>query len=97
MVPMAALELKSTAKPVVYFVVYPDKANAEKPKIQVEFLSGGQVLAKQTADLPPADPSGTIPMIVGAAMRPGNCELRITALQGSASATESVNYTVAAK
>jgi hypothetical protein len=97
MVPMAGPELKSTAKPVVYFVVYPDKASAEKPKIQVEFLSGGQVLAKQTADLPPVDPSGAIPMIVGAAMRPGNCELRITALQGSASVTESVNYTVAAQ
>jgi VWFA-related protein len=97
MVPMAAPALKSTAKPVVYFVVYPDKANAEKPKIQVEFLSGGQVLAKQTADLPAPDPSGTIPMIVGAAMRQGNCELRITALQGSESATESVTYTVAAQ
>jgi hypothetical protein len=96
MVPMAASALKSTAKPVVYFVVYPDKANAEKPKIQVEFLSGGQVLARQTADLPAPDPSGTIPMIVGAALRPGNCQLRITALQGVESATGSVNYTVAA-
>ncbi len=35
-------------------------------------------------------------MIVGAALRPGNCELRITALQGSESATGSVKYTVAA-
>jgi len=92
---MAAPALKSTAKPIIYFVVYPNKANAEKPKIQVEFLSGGQVLAKQTADLPPPDRSGTIPMIVGAALRPGNCELRITALQGNESATGSVNYTVA--
>ena len=95
MVPMAVPALKSTAKPMVYFVVYPDKANADRPKIQVEFLSGGQVLAKQTADLPPPEPSGTIPMIVGAALRPGNCELRITALQGSESATGSVKYTVA--
>jgi VWFA-related protein len=96
MVPMAAPALKPASKPVVYFVVYPDKANAEKPKIQVEFLADGQLLAKQTADLPPPDSSGTIPMIVGAAMRPGNCELRITALQGSESATERVTYTVAA-
>jgi hypothetical protein len=97
MVPMTGSALKPTAKPVVYFVVYPDKANAEKPKIQVEFLSGGQVLAKQTADLPAPDASGAIPMIVGAATRPGNCELRITALQGSESATGSVSYTVDAK
>lgn len=97
MVPMAAPVLSAAAKPLAYFVVYPDKSLAEKPKLQVEFLVGGQVVAKQTADLPPPDASGAIPMVVKAATHAGNCELRIAALQGNQSATESVTYTVADK
>jgi VWFA-related protein len=96
-VPLLATNLTPEAKPYVYFVVYPDKSNAEKPKIQVEFLVGGQLLAKQTAELPPPDANGAIPMVVGAAVRPGNCQLRMTAVQGSQSATQSVNYVIAAK
>jgi hypothetical protein len=95
--PLLAATLNPDAEPYAYFVVYPDKANPEKLKIQVEFLLGGRVLAKQAADLPPADDSGAIPMMVGAATRPGDCELRITASQGSDSVTQSVRYTVAAK
>jgi VWFA-related protein len=93
-IPLLATDLDVNAKPYVYFVVYPDTSNAEKPRIQVEFLVGGQSLAKQMADLPPADASGAIPMVVAAATRPGECELRVTALQGSDSATESVRYRV---
>lgn len=96
-VPLLATNLTPEAKPYVYFVVYPDRSNAEKPKIQVEFLVGGQLLAKQTAELPPPEANGAIPMVVSAAMRPGNCQLRMTAMQGSQSATESVNYAIAAK
>jgi VWFA-related protein len=95
MVPLIASALKPTDQPFVYFVVYPDKSNTEKPQIEVEFLVGGESLAKQTADLPPADASGTIPMVVSAAVKPGDCELKITAIQGNASAAQSVKYTVA--
>ena len=96
-VPSLATNLTLEAKPYVYFVVYPDKSNAEKPKLQVEFLLGGQLLAKQMAELPPPSANGAIPMVVLAAVRPGNCQLRITAMQGSQSATQSVNYVIAAK
>ncbi len=92
--PLISTTLSASMKPAVYFVVYPDKTNAEKPKVRVEFLTGGQTLANQTAELPPPDASGAIPVVVGAAMRPGDCELRITAIQGADSATESVRYTV---
>jgi hypothetical protein len=94
-VPLLADRLSPGMKPAVYFVVYPDPANGEKPKVQVEFLSGGRSLAIQTAELPPLDASGTIPMMVGAAIVPGDCELRITATQGAGSATESIRYSVA--
>ena len=94
MVPMSTHSLKPADQPFVYFVVYPDKANAEKPHIDVEFLVGGESVAKQSADLPAADENGTIPMAVAAVVKPGECEFKITAVQGNATSTQSVKYTV---
>jgi hypothetical protein len=87
--------LGKDAQPYVYFVVYPDKANTEKSKLGVQFLVNGKVVAEQTADLPAADASGAVPMVVGAVIKPGECELKITAMQGNATTTHSVKYTVA--
>jgi VWFA-related protein len=95
MVPMIGSALKPTDQPYLYFVVYPDKSNKEKAQIQVEFLVDGESLAKQSADLPAADGTGAVPMVVGAAVKTGECELKITAMQGNASTTQSVKYTVA--
>lgn len=96
-IPMVEATVSPATKRWVYFVVYPDKSNAQKPKIHVEFKTGGQVFAESTADLPAPDASGTIPMFVAAATRPGNCELLITALQGNESASEHVAYAVSAQ
>jgi hypothetical protein len=96
-IPMVEATVNPAAKRYVYFVVYPDKSNGEKPKIHVAFKTGGQVFAESTADLPAPDATGTIPMFVAAATRPGNCELQITALQGNESATEHIKYAVAAQ
>jgi len=96
LIPVVNATLHGGAKHYVYFVVYPDKSVPEKPKVRIEFLSGGQVFAQQTADLPAPDASGTIPMFVAAAMRPGDCELKVTAIQGGESPAETVRYTVAA-
>lgn len=93
-VPLVTPALDNVSQPHVYFVVYPDKNRSEKPQLLVEFFVNGQRLAAQTAELPPADPSGAVPMMVSAAMRPGLCELRITAAQGEAKATGSVRYVV---
>jgi len=97
LVPFIGETLSADAKPFVYFVIYPDKKLADKPKVRVEFLVDGKVLASQTADLPAPDPSGTIPMIVKASTHEGHCELKITALQGSESATGNLKYAVASK
>jgi hypothetical protein len=95
--PMVQAVVGPAAKHWVYFVVYQDKANPEKPKIHVEFKNGGQVFADQTVALPAPDASGAIAMLVAAATRPGNCELRITAMQGDQSATEQIAYLGAAQ
>jgi len=97
LVPYVGDALTADAKPFLYFVVYPDPSIAEKPKLQVEFQVDGQVLENQTSALPAPDASGAIPLIIHAATHSGNCELKITAIQGSESASEKVAYTIASK
>jgi VWFA-related protein len=96
-VPELATDLGAKVSPYVFFVVYPDKTIADKPKIQAEFLINGQVMAKQVADLPPPDATGAIPMVINTAAKPGKCELRITAMQGNSSKVQSLKYSIAAK
>jgi VWFA-related protein len=91
-VPMVEAAVSPATKHWIYFVVYKDKASQEKPKIHVEFKNGGQVLADQMAALPEADKNGAIAMLVAAPIRPGNCELQITAMQGAESASEHIAY-----
>ena len=43
-VPLLDGSLKASAKPAIYFVVYPDKLLQEPPKIRVEFFAGGEEL-----------------------------------------------------
>jgi len=95
-VPELAAELGPSAQPQVYFVVYPDKWKKEAPQIRVEILTGGSVVAQQTANLPAPDASGTIAMTIAAVAAPGHWELRITALQGGDAVTESVKYAIVA-
>ena len=96
--PELGTTLKADAHPLAYFVVYPDKSVAEKAKLQVEFLVGGKLQAKQVSELPPPDASGAIALVVGAAAHPGDCQLRITALQGAAASPAQVlDYTIASQ
>jgi VWFA-related protein len=96
-VPMVSATVSPATKRWVYFVVYRNKSNAEKPKIRVEFKNGGQVFADQTVALPEPDENGAIGMFIAAAARPGDCELQITAVQGGESATEHIAYFVTAQ
>jgi hypothetical protein len=93
-VPLLDGSLKASAKPLVYFVVYPDKTSMEKPRVRVEFFVGGEELEAKDEDLPAPDSFGAIPMVVHAVARPGKCEIKITAKQGFQSAVRSVDYTV---
>ena len=86
--------LAANAKPYVYFVVYPDKASREQPRMVVQFLLNGQVLERQVSDLPAPDANGAIPMLIESAAKPGNCELRITAIQGDTGLARSLKYSV---
>ncbi|MGA2183026.1 MAG: VWA domain-containing protein [Bryobacteraceae bacterium] len=96
-VPSLNRALKQDAQPYVYFVVYPDKASTDNPMIGVEFLVDGKLVAQKTTDSPAADATGAVPVVMGAMVQPGECELRITAMQGYSTATQSVKYTVSAQ
>ena len=96
-IPMVQATAGPATKRWVYFVVYRDKSNPEKPKIRVEFKNGGQVFAEQTLALPEPDEKGAIAMFLGAVTRPGNCELQVTAIQGNESATEHIAYLAVAQ
>ena len=96
-IPMVQAIVSPVTKRWVYFVVYRNKSNPEKPKIHVEFKNGGQVFAEQTLALPEPDEKGATAMFVVAVARPGNCELHITAMQGNESATEHIDYLAAAQ
>ncbi len=95
-VPDLAATLAPTAQPYLYFVVYPDKASTEKPSVQIQVTLDGEVVAEQEADLSAPDASGAIPVVIGGApVKPGNYELRVTAMQGNDSVEQSVKYAVA--
>ncbi|MGA3078111.1 MAG: VWA domain-containing protein [Bryobacteraceae bacterium] len=95
-VPVLDGSLKASAKPLVYFMVYPDKSSQEAPRVRAEFFVGGEELEVKDADLPAPDSSGAIPVMLSAVARPGKCEIKVTARQGFQSAVQSVSYTVAA-
>lgn len=95
-VPVLDGSLKASAKPLVYFMVYPDKSSQEAPRVRAEFFVGGEELEVKDADLPAPDSSGAIPVMLSAVARPGKCEIKVTARQGFQSAVRSVSYTVAA-
>ena len=63
--PHLAPSVEAAAKPLFYFVVYPDSTNSSKPTIRVQFFNDGSLIADKTQDLPAPDSSGAIPMFIG--------------------------------
>jgi VWFA-related protein len=97
LVPFVETHLTPENKPYAYFVVYPNKANTAKPKLQIQLSVDNQVLADQTNDLPAPDATGAIPMVLRAAVHTGHCELKLTTIQGDETATRTLSYDVSAK
>jgi hypothetical protein len=93
-VPHLAPAVEAAAKPVIYFVVYPDSTSAAKPAIRVQFFNSGSLIAEKTQDLPAPDASGAIPMFIGLATRPGDSEVKLTVTQGANSAAGNLQYQV---
>lgn len=88
--------VRASAHPFVYFMVYPDAAIDAKPHMEVEISLGGQVVARQAADLPAPDASGAIPMSIGTVTDPGRYAIRIAIQQGSQRVERHLTYSVTA-
>ena len=93
-VPLLASILSKGATPYVYFVANPNRANTARPRLQVQLARNGEVVDSQTTDLPAADSTGRIPMVIGAAAQSGNWDVQIGVMQGKESVVQHVTYTI---
>jgi len=79
----------------VYFVVYPGKpAGAEATNVTVEVMRDGKEIARKPLNLAPRDVDGSIPMLVQLSPGPGQCDVLVTARQGTAVAQSSLSVRI---
>lgn len=80
-----------------YVVIYPNKANSEKPTLQMVFSKDGQVLGSGSPPLGNPDGQGRIQYVATAPLAqlsPGNYQVRFIAKQGDQVSDESVTFTL---
>src|SRR5206468_1184177 len=82
-----------------YFVVYPATSAVplEQPKLMLEFLLDGEVIARATPQLPVPDTQGRIPYIATVPMttfKGGRYELRAVVQQGGQAVEEHAFFTI---
>lgn len=79
----------------VYFVVYPGKADgAQTPNVTVELLKDGKAIARKPLNLSTPDADGSIPMLVQLSPGPGQCDVLVTAKQGTAVAQSTLSVRI---
>jgi len=94
--PLATDAVPAGTNPFLFFVLYPGKENAEKARLHVEFFRDGKEIARRTVAVGPADPNGTVPMLISAVQKkPGNYEVRVAISEGSVSVARSLSYSIA--
>jgi VWFA-related protein len=80
-----------------YFVVYPGAGLNEKPRLTLEFLQDGEVIARATPELGSADAQGRIPYITALPMeqfKGGMYEVRAVIRQGQSAVEEHAFFNV---
>ena len=81
-----------------FFDVYVPQGVKASPKLAIEVLKGGQLLANIQAQLPPPDATGLIQFASAIpldSLQPGGYELKLTVSDGTTSATRRAAFTVA--
>jgi len=79
----------------VYFVVYPAKpAGAEATNVTVEVMKDGKAIARKPLNLATPDADGSIPMLVQLSPEPGQCDVLVTARQGTAVAQSTLSVRI---
>ncbi len=78
----------------LYFVVYPKATAGEEPRVTVELLRNGKEIARKPVNLSQPAPDGSIPMIVQLSPGQGQCDVLVTARQGTSVAESSLSVKV---
>lgn len=81
----------------VFFALYPDEKNREKPKLFLDLMQDDKLLARSSPELPPAELTGAVPFIANTPLdnvKPGQYRLRATLVQGNAAAQKSLYVNV---
>lgn len=85
----------ATGNPVsLYFVVYPGKVAADGLKVTLDLLQDGREIARKPLNLGAPGADGSIPMVVNLSPGPGQCDVLVTAQQGTAVAQSSFSVRV---
>ena len=92
-VPHLAPSVEAAAKPLFYFVVYPDSTNSSKPTIRVQFFNDGSLIGTRRIS-PLLTPPALSPCSSASATRPGDWEVKVMVTQGADSAAGSLLYQV---
>lgn len=94
--PTLASSLPKAAQATVYFVVYPSTAAEEKSRLVVQYFRDGVEIGRQTPELNDSqkDASGGIPMLASAKLEPGQYEVRVTVIQGKATAQQNAQFAI---
>ncbi|MGO9094737.1 MAG: VWA domain-containing protein [Bryobacteraceae bacterium] len=95
-VPSLTNVVEAGATPSVFFCAYPDRSNPARMRLQAQFRDDGRVIGNQGSELPPPDASGSVPVLIQVPAKPGENELKLTLLQGTATSEQSIRYTIAA-
>jgi VWFA-related protein len=84
-------------KPVdVYFVVYPRSASGSNPTVTLQMFQNGKEIARKTEVLPQPQEDGSVPMLMRLNPAPGQCDVVVTAEQGTLAAQSSLSVKITA-
>ena len=79
----------------LYFVVYPSKPeDASATNVTLELLRDGKEIARKPLNLASPDADGSIPMLVQLSPDPGQCDVLVTAKQGTSIAQSSLSVRI---
>lgn len=85
-----------SGKPVdVYFVLYPHDMASETPKVTMQMFQDGKEIARKTISVPPPQKDGSVPMMMRLTPSPGQCDVVVTAQQGTLAAQSTLSVKVA--
>jgi hypothetical protein len=79
----------------LYFVVYPAKpTDVEAPNVTLELLRDGKEIARKPLNLSTPDADGSIPMLVQLSPDAGQCDVLVTARQGTTVAQSTLSVKI---